>query len=359
MPKLHRLTQTFSFAVVLLLLLTSSCVQPAAQEQPTPTPVPTIAMLNNPTYVTARGDVIEVVKFTGRVTPADEVELYFRLAGRVKQVYVKEGEPVEASQLLADLEGVDELQRKMSLGELHLERAQANATIAQLNYDLFVETTPTYTQGYEKRLAIQAQQLNLAKIALRESELGLDELKDAVEQTRLLAPADGEITQLNVVVGHEVQAFKPVGKVADLSQLEVSADLVGDTVRKLEKGMPVVISTGSGIREEMAGAIYRLPSTGLTADSNQDARLRIAIVGRVEDAGYALDDLVQVNVLLNKSENTLWLPPQAIRVFEGRRFVVIQEGSLQRRIDVKLGLLSEDRVEILEGLIEGQVVISP
>lgn len=316
-------------------------------------------MLNNPTYVTARGDVVEVVKFNGRVTPANEVELFFRLAGRVKQVYVKEGDSVEANQLLADLEGVDELQRQVSLGELHLERAQANATIAQLNYDLFIETTPTYTPGYAKHLAIQEQQVNLAKITLRESELGLDELKVAVEQTRLLAPTAGEITQLNVVAGHEVQAFKPVGKVADLSKLEVSADLVEDTINKLELGMPVVIATGSGIRKEMTGAIYRLPSAGLNADADQESRLRIAVDGRIEDAGYALDDLVQVKVLLNISENTLWLPPQAIRAYEGRRFVVLQEGSLQRRVDVKLGLLSEDRVEILEGLTDGQVVISP
>ena len=55
----------------------------------------------------------------------------------------------------------------------------------------------------------------------------------------------------------------------------------------------------------------------------------------------------------------MWLPPQAVRTFEGRSFVVIQEASAQRRIDVRVGIRSDDRVEILDGLAEGQVIIAP
>ena len=53
----------------------------------------------------------------------------------------------------------------------------------------------------------------------------------------------------------------------------------------------------------------------------------------------------------------LWLPPQAIRTFEGRRFVVVQDGDAQLRVDVTIGIESDDRVEIEEGLTEGQTVI--
>ena len=43
--------------------------------------------------------------------------------------------------------------------------------------------------------------------------------------------------------------------------------------------------------------------------------------------------------------------------FEGRKFVVIQENAGQRRVDVKLRIESEDRVEIASGLTEGQIVV--
>jgi len=53
------------------------------------------------------------------------------------------------------------------------------------------------------------------------------------------------------------------------------------------------------------------------------------------------------------------LPPVSIRSFQGREFVVIQEGDGQARADVRLGLESDERVEIIEGVQEGQVVIGP
>jgi hypothetical protein len=64
-------------------------------------------------------------------------------------------------------------------------------------------------------------------------------------------------------------------------------------------------------------------------------------------------------VVIEKRENALWLPPQAIRIFEGRRFVLVQDGEVQRRVDVKVGLTGEDRVEIVEGLADDQIVIGP
>jgi multidrug efflux pump subunit AcrA (membrane-fusion protein) len=70
-------------------------------------------------------------------------------------------------------------------------------------------------------------------------------------------------------------------------------------------------------------------------------------------------DLVRVTVVLERKDDALWLPPAAIRTFEGRRFVIVQEGAGQRQVDVTVGIESEDRVEIVDGLEEGQVAIGP
>jgi len=70
-------------------------------------------------------------------------------------------------------------------------------------------------------------------------------------------------------------------------------------------------------------------------------------------------DLVRVTVVLERKEDVLWLPPAAIRTFEGRKFVVIQEGAIQRRVDVTVGIESDDRVEIVSGVEEGDVVVGP
>ena len=68
---------------------------------------------------------------------------------------------------------------------------------------------------------------------------------------------------------------------------------------------------------------------------------------------------MSIEVVLEQKDDVLWLPPQAVRKFEGREFVVVQDGELQRRVDVKVGIESRDRVELEEGLTEGQIVIGP
>ena len=58
-------------------------------------------------------------------------------------------------------------------------------------------------------------------------------------------------------------------------------------------------------------------------------------------------------------EDVLWLPPAAIREFNGRLFVVAQEGDSQKRVDIKIGLQNENQVEVISGLSEGQTVVGP
>jgi multidrug efflux pump subunit AcrA (membrane-fusion protein) len=77
------------------------------------------------------------------------------------------------------------------------------------------------------------------------------------------------------------------------------------------------------------------------------------------DIEYDVGDRLRITVEIDRSEDTLYLPPQAVRTFEGRSFVVVREDAGQRRVDVRIGLRSDERVEILEGLSEGQTVIAP
>ncbi len=53
------------------------------------------------------------------------------------------------------------------------------------------------------------------------------------------------------------------------------------------------------------------------------------------------------------------VPPSAVREFSGRRFVVVESDGVQQRVDVVLGIAGDGRVEIVEGLSEGQVVVAP
>jgi multidrug efflux pump subunit AcrA (membrane-fusion protein) len=96
-----------------------------------------------------------------------------------------------------------------------------------------------------------------------------------------------------------------------------------------------------------------------TIERPLDANGRIAPVDLAQLAFRRAGRIAKVNIhiVLERKERVLWLPPDAVRAFEGRRFVVVQEGDRERRATVKVGIETTDKVEILEGVKEGHVVV--
>jgi len=254
-----------------------------------------------------------------------------------------------------------------------LQQATLDYQQAQAAYDLALQAIG----AYEYDVAIKDRLVQLAETALEELQDGLDpllqndvqraslqveKLKATIADAQIVAPFDGKILSLSLEPGLPVEAFKPVAIVADPGSLEISADLGSSQLFELTEGMPVTVRLTSRPGDETPGYVRRLPypygGGGRSASAiDEDKSTRVALDTPVAEAGFEQGDMVWMTVVLERSEHALWLPRQAVRLFEGRRFVVVQEGEAQRRVDVKVGIISEDRVEILSGLEEGQVVI--
>jgi len=151
-----------------------------------------------------------------------------------------------------------------------------------------------------------------------------------------------------------------VAVVANREDVHITAQLSDAEMTELKEGMPVTVTLAT-LGMPVSGKITKLPypfGTGGTRDKLEKADPYTYI--ELDDASIKLSagDTVRVSILLERSENTLYLPPAAVRSFEGRNFVVVQDEGRQRRIDIKVGVKGEDRIEILEGIEEGQVVIS-
>jgi len=138
----------------------------------------------------------------------------------------------------------------------------------------------------------------------------------------------------------------------------------GDTLGKIARKFGVKVSTivkvnklGSASRIYV-GQKLRIPVAAKPA-ADKEKTTRITLDVDFAEAGLKVGDLMRVTIVLQHKEDVLWLPPQAIRTFGGRKFVVVQEDGYQQRVDVKIGIESDDRVEIISGLEDGQVVIAP
>jgi len=331
--------------LLVIMLLASACSARETTQEATPTPIPTPVIPTKPTYKVQRGTVEQKVKFTGRIVPVIEQELFFGVGGRVDEVLVLQGDDVSEGQLIAVLETGNR--------EFDLKRAQLQLEMAQLAYQMTEIQTPKYLTTYSITMALKEREVELA-------QLSLDELNKAVADARIVAPMDGRVRALRISEGAVAEAFKPVVVVSDLSSLEVSADVGGETMTRLEEGISVTITPVVLEGDVLEGVIVTLPYPyGSGSQNAADQSVRISAMSDLIAAGYEPGDLVEVEALLEQSTDALWLPPQAIRTFEGRKFVVVKDGDAQRRVDVRTGLQGEDRVEILEGLQEGEVVLAP
>ncbi len=432
----------------ILLIITNCTSAPSPEEEATPTPIPTPIVPTNPTYIVERGEVVDKLQVSGRITPVTEEELFFRAAGYVGMVYVETDDWVQQGDLLAELETTDlenqltqaktdleavqfnaarrlvEAQAELKIVELRLEQARVrlpdltaaeialrqatqdeadaayeyekaqnrswewqyetvqnaytdawqyakdNLAIAQANYDGIV--AEQYASNLE--LTILETEAELARMRLNEIEAGFDlqrmelsvkRLEDQLADARIVAPFDGQATLVRAYEGRMADAYDKLIVIAKPGELEVSADIRDrQDLEKMAEGMSAVIELSSRPGETLAGHIRRLPypygSGGQTASAGaeeEDKSTRIALDAPSAEAGFEMGALMRVTIVLERKDDVLWLPPQAIRTFEGRRFVLVQQGEAQMRVDVKIGVKGEDRWEIEEGLTEGQIVI--
>ncbi|HSV84933.1 MAG TPA: efflux RND transporter periplasmic adaptor subunit [Levilinea sp.] len=343
-----------------ILGFVTGCTPAEAEQAATPTPLPTAIIPLKPVYTVQTGEIVAKMQFSGRVVPVREEAVFFRTGGRVRNVYVINGDTVKAGEVLADLELLDDLERRLEMLELNVRRAEINLEIARLDYELFKANTPTWTSNFKLELAKQEAYLELQEIAYQEALLGKDDLEIAVRDARLTAPIDGVVNSFTLAPGRAVEAFANLAVIADMSELEVRAALSISDAGQLSEGMQVSLARPNRPGGELPGRIRRLPymvTGGALTVEDQDSGTRISIDHPAGD--FSPGDLMRCTVILEKKENVLWLPSQAIRTFEGRRFVVVKEGAVQQRVDVRLGIEGDGRVEIVEGLSEGQIVVSP
>ena len=250
-----------------------------------------------------------------------------------------------------------------------LQQANANYAAALAAYDLAQQEIAVH--GHQ--VTIAERQVDLAQITqdslsggvdpllandVQRAQFAVDKLKAAVADAQIVAPFDGEILLSPLLSsGTAIDAYRFVATVSDLAELEVRVDTLTIAPDQLSEGMPAIVSLVSRPGVELQGRISRLPSAGILVGADQDKSLHIALEEEPMSVGYQSGDLTRIALVLEKKQDVLWLPPTAVRTFEGRRFVVVQEGSGQRRVDIKVGLEADDRFEILSGLTKGQIVV--
>lgn len=235
--------------------------------------------------------------------------------------------------------------------QAEIDRANNNLDLAQASYDKAEAEVERW------RPDNPAGEVHLAELTLTDAAARLAVAQRAQGNVELKASFAGQVLSLGIAPGTSVTAFQAVLTLADPSRLEIAAVPSAADLSQLGIGQAAVIRLSSRQGEELSGKITGLP-LGVSSPPEagaQDSTVHFSLDDPT--LSLTLGDAATLLVTLDTRPDVLWLPPAAVRSFQGEDFVFVESGGVQRRVNVTVGLQAAERVEIVSGLEEGQTVV--
>lgn len=392
----RKLTKHFLSLVLLSTLSLTSCRLGRA----TPTPIPITLpgqltdQLTTPTvqesYTVQHGEVVQEEILTGRVTPIREENLFFRRSGQITEVYVNDGDYVQAGDVIAvldnetleiDLESaliglsIAKENQKRAEADLAYRRQQAeiNVEIAQALLDdetnliNLPSNTPKASVPQVRTAQLEAAKLTLQQIGdtidptvelnVKRAELAVERVKQSILEGQIEASFAGEVRFINMPKEGEkvaVPAYNAVARLVEAGSYQIELNLPRAQLELLQEGMDVEVSAASLGPETLPGVLKALPRPFGTS---QGSLAEVTLVNAEDNKKLSEGITVAINVRLKSKANALVIPRLALQEDNQIYSVTIKDGETLRHVTVGVGVMGSDLVEITAGLTEGQTIV--
>jgi HlyD family secretion protein len=325
-----------------------------------------------------RGTVEKTVANTraGTVKACRRAKLSPSAGGQIARLPVSEGDSVKRGQLLLELWNKD-LAAQLTLTQQEATSAAATARARCIEAEQARREAERQSKMLARKLVSEEQvdqvvssaraaeaacEAAMANAAVSEARVGVTEA--TLEKTRLVAPFDGVVAEINGELNEYVTP-SPIGiatppavdlidngcfyLTAPIDEVDVAAISVGQTAR--------VTLDAFGDRR-FDGRVRRIADYVL--DLEKQARtvdVEVEFVNRSDLehllAGYSAD----VEIILDVRKDTLRIPTEA--VVDGRLvYVFVPDDKLVERREVKTGTANWDHTEILDGLAADELVVT-
>ncbi len=286
------------------------------------------------------------------------------VGGVLTEALVKEGQQVKEGQLLFRFD--------TRMARIAVLKAQKELELARDTY----ERQKQLLSGE----ATSIRDFRAAEAALHQAEENLASAETDLSYLELKSPISGYLTKIEVSLGQNVEANRPLAEVVDLSRLVVSARVPSGEGAWLRPGQEAELSPGmaaaSGSGEAKASVSIKSggSASGNTISSAGPIRARVSFVSRDIDpqtdtvlvrvavpagSGLTPGKFLSVKIVAGAHENCLAVPVESLVRLEGKETISIVENGVATQQPVVSGFRDGGLVEVSgEGLKEGQTVVT-
>jgi len=278
----------------------------------------------------------------GSLRSKQGVMLRPEVSGRIASLGFADGQRVRRGQLLVQLDD--------TLQQAQLKQSQAQASIARTNLQ---RNRDLVSQNFVSQSAVDQ---SAAALEVAEAQVALSQAQLA--RMRIVAPFDGMAGIRSVNLGDYVKDGADLVNIEDLSQVLVDFRLPERFIARVKTGQTVDVSLDALPGQRFTGRIDALDSV-IDADGRSLlVRARLDNPGGVLKAGL----FARTRIVFAKRENALVVPEEALVPQGGKQYIfkVLEspKGKVADRIEARIGLRLPGKVEILEGLVAGDLVVT-
>jgi HlyD family secretion protein len=325
-----------------------------------------------------RGVVERTVANTraGTVKACRRAKLSPSVGGQIAKLNIHEGDKVKEGDLLLEIWNQDlvaEVQLAQSQAEADRARAKATCLKAEVSqreanrlvklYDKKVASEEKTDKAVTDAKALKAD-CNAAKASVLKSEARIGVVKANLDRTRLIAPFNGVVAEINGELSEFVTpspigiATPPVVDLIDNTCFYITAPIDEVDVPKIAPGMDARVSLDAFGDRRFPGKVRRIAPYVLDREKQArtvDVEVEFTMPEDIRKmlAGYSAD----VEIILNVRQNTLRIPTSS--VLDGNRvFVYLPGDKVIKAREFKSGISNWNYTEVISGLKPNELVVT-
>ena len=304
------------------------------------------------------GDAVRT--FPGRIDATQRAELAFRVGGQLEELLIKEGDLVQAGQVLARLDPTDY--------KITLEDRQATFDNAQRNFERGKELI---VDGNISRLDFDRMEADF-----RTASAALNAAQQDLEYTVLTAPFTGRIARRNVENFEEVLARQTIIWLQNIDELDVIIDLPESVVRSVrgdqrrdqsarDMEAPSTVRAWAQFEGRSDDRFALQPKEIATKADDQTQTFRTTFTMDAPTEFMALPGMT-VNVVMDltaavSKDAVRWVPARAVQADSGlepRVWILDPDSMTVSSRKVTVGRMSGRSIQVTDGLDGGEEIVS-